>query len=785
MIDLGILGRMELSRAGTEVPDAAALLSQPKPTALFVYLLLDKPGGLRRRDTLAAMLWPDSDQKRARGALSQTLYVIRRHLGPAVLVSRGSEDVGIAPDVVRCDALEFRRLLDAGSLEQALTLYGGELLPSFYVADTPAFEHWLETERAKLKRAAVGAAWVLADEAEAEGDVLTAGRWSRWAARVASHDEAELRRMMEMLDRLGDRSSAMAEFERYRKRLLAEMELHPESETSTLAARIAGAGKRGEGPRVPATPSLAVGVTEDVREVRDLRSRGGTVVRRMGGALVTLAVIAVLTVLGQIFSRPSAELVFGSEVPAVAVLPITGEPQLAEQVTRHLIDILQQAGFRTQGWLSVSRFVDSAGVVAEALGDRLGVEYLVDGSASLIGDRLDLSLSLVDARGGFVVWSETFIGSAADQLDFEVRAAQAIVDGVATREGQDPAAFRIRPYTRNARADSLYRAGESLALNSYNPVASRRVADTFRSAIEADPTFALAYVELAATLHLQSRVFWESEPREQMPEMLDLLLKAQQLDPELARIHSLKGWYYYGYDYDYEQALASHEQAIRLAPNQTMALMGYAFPLAALGMADSALAVMRRARELEPLNPLVGSTQCWIQYLANRIQNAIETCEIVTDSIDASFTVAHDIRDQATNILMARAGDTAGLAARLRVLEARPQQPVEERRLYLEVGDAGNAWEWATLGDTARALAILEEEKVQPHVRPLRIANGYSAAGQMDSAFVWLDRAIAARDPYVPEIAVRPEMESFRRDPRFSEYLRRLGLDTAGGKVRR
>lgn len=632
---------MELSGSGTEVSDPSALLSQPKPTALFVYLLLDRPGALQRRDKLAAMLWPESDQKRARGALSQTLYVIRRHLGADVLTTRGTEDVGIAAEEIRCDALDFQRLLSEGRREEALALYGGDLLPSFYLSDTPAFEHWLATEQAKVRRAARDAAWVLADTAESEGDVAGAGRWSRWAARIDPHDEAALRRMMEMLHRLDDRSGALAEFDRYRKRLLAEAEFEPESETSQLAARIASAGKRGEGPVVPARPRRATAGLGDGAGTRGLRPQHRTTSRRIGSAVVAIGLlVAAMAVLKRVFMTPSPEPASGAEV-------------------------------------------------------------------------------------------------------------------------------------RNPVADSLYRSALQLMSNSYNAVALQRAVDNLRDAIEADPGFPSAYVALAGALLQQSRLYWEVDPREQGTEALKLLIEAKNLAPDLPSTYTALGWYYYGFDRDYQKALRSHETAIHLAPQQALAYNGYAFPLIATGQVDSALAVVRTSRELDPMDPMVVSTECWIQYLANHLEDALRTCTFVTDSIDSAYEVALDIKNLVSTLLMVQDGDTAGLARKRRAFEADPSS-IGEQNLNFE---HGVAFYWATVGDTVRALATLQDEKTMPNVRPLRIAIGYATIGQMDTAFAWLDRAIELRDPLVPEITVRPVMVPFRKDPRFPEVLRMIGLD--------
>ena len=773
MIEFRILGRMELSGSGAGASEPSALLSQPKPTALFAFLLLDRPGAMQRRDRLAAMLWPESDQKRARGALSQTLYVIRRHLGPDVLVTRGTEDVGIAPDAVRCNALEFQHLLDAGERESALALYGGELLPAFYVSNAPGFEHWLATEQARLRRGARLAARALANAAEAAGDTAAAGRWSRWAARVDPLDEAALRRTMESLERMGDRSGALAEFEHYRKRLRAEADLEPESETSELAARIASAARRGEGPAVPARAPLApAGLAPDAGTSEPAAHRRARV-RRSGGAVVAFVLlVAAITLIARLLRASSPEPAAGSEVPAIAVVPLSGDSALSEQTTRGVIDWLQQAGLRTQGWLSVQRFIGAPDII-DVLRDVLGVEYVVQASVSPAEPGLVLAMSLIDTRNGVQVWSETVPGTLHDLSELEFRAASTVAATVADREGREPEHYRIARYTQNPVADSLYRSVLQRTSDTYNPDSLQRMTDDLRRAIDADPGFAPAYVELASALLQQTRNYWDVDPRDQRSEALELLDDARDIAPGLASTYTTLGWYYYGFGHDYEKSIRNHLTAIRKAPYQPLAWTGYAFPLIATGQVDSALAVVRHARELERMNPLVVSTQCWFEYLANRLEEALDTCTFLTEHIDSTYDVALDIENLVSTLLMVRHGDTAGLAQRRRQFEADPAS-VGEQDLNFE---HGRAFYWASVGDTARALAILDEEKAIPGIRALRIANGYATVGMLDSAFVWLDRAIEQQDPFLPEITVRPVMEPFRRDPRYPDVLRRLGLD--------
>ncbi|HSJ07843.1 MAG TPA: hypothetical protein VK936_14155, partial [Longimicrobiales bacterium] len=94
MLHLRTFGALDIRTSGTARADS--LLAQPRSLALLVYLLLARPRGFVRRDTLCAMFWPDADDEHARGALSQALSRIRRTAGPGVLELRGREEVAVA-----------------------------------------------------------------------------------------------------------------------------------------------------------------------------------------------------------------------------------------------------------------------------------------------------------------------------------------------------------------------------------------------------------------------------------------------------------------------------------------------------------------------------------------------------------------------------------------------------------------------------------------------------------------------------------------------------------------
>ena len=234
-IEFRTLGSLDLT--GEDGNRLLSVISQPKRVALLAYLAVGG-GGFKRRDTLIGVFWPELDQDRARHALRQATYVLRGALGPEVIVSRGDDELGVAEEKLWCDAIAFEAAAAAGSSERALSLYAGELLPGFFVSGTGTFDAWLEGERDRLRRQAAEEAWSLAAEGEAAGNVVGASHWARRAVDLSPFDEAALCRLLELLDRAGDRAGAIQVFDHFARRLKSEYQTEPAPETVALMTQI-------------------------------------------------------------------------------------------------------------------------------------------------------------------------------------------------------------------------------------------------------------------------------------------------------------------------------------------------------------------------------------------------------------------------------------------------------------------------------------------------------------------------------------------------------------------
>lgn len=250
MIEFRTLGTLDLrdpSNGGL-----AEVLSRRKLVALLAHLALARPRGFRPRDALVAFFWPESGQTRARRALNQALYELRRALGDDVIVSRGVEEVGLDRGRIRCDAEAFEEALDRADRAAALDLYAGDLLAAFSLPGCPEFEAWLDERREDLRQRALQAATERAGELTAAGNRVEAVYWLRRALRWEPYDEELLGGLLEHLLALGDRTGALREYGAFTDRLREDLGVDPDPETRALvvgerAARI----RNGDGARWP------------------------------------------------------------------------------------------------------------------------------------------------------------------------------------------------------------------------------------------------------------------------------------------------------------------------------------------------------------------------------------------------------------------------------------------------------------------------------------------------------------------------------------------------------
>jgi DNA-binding SARP family transcriptional activator len=335
MITLRTLGAIGLATDDGRALDG--LLRQPKRFAVLAYLACPRPGTWHRRDTLMAMFWPELDSQRARGALRNALYVIRQQVGAEVVRTRGDDEVSLDPEVLQCDAGEFRDRLEADRVEDALALWQGEFLPGLFIPDAAEFEHWLDAERRGVREAG---AMVLARASltrETAGDLGGAASLHARLVDLDPADEGATRRLITLLDRLGQRSKAEAAFDRLRAVLRSEYDAEPSAETVRCMADL-------RARPAPAAPARDTALVAQAR----VQEQPPSAERPVPGAAPRrwpwwAAAAALLLVPLALWLRPAR--IAGSVPSTIVVLPMenrTGNPAYADIATALSDDIAER-----------------------------------------------------------------------------------------------------------------------------------------------------------------------------------------------------------------------------------------------------------------------------------------------------------------------------------------------------------------------------------------------------------------------------------------------------------
>src|SRR3954464_8694685 len=138
MFVLELLGRFSLRADTGSVPLAAR---QTRPLGLLAVLALGSPRGLSRH-RIEAFLWPDSSADRARHALDQAVYTVRRALGSDVIVTTGQE-LRLNSERVRVDVWTFDDALAVGDSAAVVGIYKGRLLDGFHFGESHELEAWI------------------------------------------------------------------------------------------------------------------------------------------------------------------------------------------------------------------------------------------------------------------------------------------------------------------------------------------------------------------------------------------------------------------------------------------------------------------------------------------------------------------------------------------------------------------------------------------------------------------------------------------------------------------
>jgi TolB-like protein/Tfp pilus assembly protein PilF len=497
--------------------------------------------------------------------------------------------------------------------------------------------------------------------------------------------------------------------------------------------------------------------------------------RNSVGWVAALALVAILAAGAAYYFTAHRAVTKTAAIPekSIAVLPMvnsTGDPAneyfsdgMSEEFISSLsrLQELKVIG-RTSSFQFKGKTDDS-----KAIGEKLGVYYLLEGSVRKSADRVRIAVALIKSGDGANVWSETYDRKLKDIFAVQSEIADAVAKELKVallgNNGQTvQLATAATPSNQNVEAYNALLQGNFYSARQ-TAEDLRKAIGYYEEAIRLDPRYALAYAKLAPAASNLAYTFVSvatKERQEAIAKARASAKRALELDPNLADAHSAQGGVLQLVDFNFAGAEAEYRGALELAPQNVGVIGNLANLLATLDRFDEAVALEKRAIALDPL----------------RSQSHVNL---------AGYLIALARYDEAE-------------AALRKAIELQPQSGTNYTSLaMIQIlrGNAGAALEvakketdpfWRTYALALAHFANGDRPEADAALKKLidddaddagsQIATVYALRKEPEKMFEWLEHAWTTHDAGLIELLTNPFLRAYKDDPRFIAFAQKIGV---------
>jgi TolB-like protein/Tfp pilus assembly protein PilF len=451
-------------------------------------------------------------------------------------------------------------------------------------------------------------------------------------------------------------------------------------------------------------------------------------------------------------------------LPFADLSPGKDQEYFSDGLTEELITSLSRIqGLRVAARTSSFQFKGRNADVRE-VGRKLDVGAVLEGSVRRSGNRLRVTAQLSSAKDGYQLWSDSYDRDLADVFAVQEEIARAIVSALRVRLGGGPDSSLATQPTRNLEAYDLYLKGR-FAWNQRTGAALKEAVRYLEQAVARDSSFARAWAALADA-YILVVPYAGLSPTETWPKAKAAAQRALLLDSNSAEAYTSLAYGSMLYEWNWRAAEENFGKAIAANPNYATGHHWYADFLAGRGRLDESLEQIRRAHELDPLSRVIGSELGWVHYLRHETREARAQVQRTLE-LDHNYAHLHFM----LGLTQIQAGDYGEAIASFR-------HAIELGDHYPQT-DASLANAYARYGNPAAALRVLEglrKRSAQEYIPPFAYALIYAGLGDVTKGVDWLLKGVAQRDIFMPENFYDPMLDPLRKDPRFGQVEKALGL---------
>ncbi len=396
------------------------------------------------------------------------------------------------------------------------------------------------------------------------------------------------------------------------------------------------------------------------------------------------------------------------------------------------------------------------------IGQELRVESVLEGSLRKLGERVRATVQLVSVASGNALWADKFDERFTDIFTVEDAIAERVAEALALKLSLEEKHLLAKHYTEDVEAYQVYLRGRYYA-NKFTLEDFHKAIESFNRALDLDPDYALAYAGIAEAYWIAADLYLN--PKEAVKKAQEAAIKAVEADDSLAAAHAFVAATKMSYDWNWVEAENAFKRAIELNPGFAPAHHWYGWYQIVMGRHDDSIASMERAKQLDPfslgINWFLGTAYGLAGRYDEALEKALDLIDLAPNFWGGHWMAGYCYTGKGEYPKAIVAYQKAG------VLDASPMIKGAMAHCYA-------LWEKT---DEARAvLNELKELEKQSYVPPFYIALIYSALGENDEAFAYLEKAYDLHDSSLPLIKVDERLGRLRSDPRLKDLIVRIGL---------
>ena len=355
-------------------------------------------------------------------------------------------------------------------------------------------------------------------------------------------------------------------------------------------------------------PASARELMDELEACRARLENAGS--RKRSTVAAVAALLVAVTVAGYVALRPGSEPVSPAPpVKSVAVLPFVSLSE--DQANSYFADGVQDeiltslakiADLKVTSRTSVMQFRNAENRSVQEIAQQLGVAHVLQGTVRRSGDRVRVTVQLIDARDDRHVWAESYEKTISDALTMQGELAKEIAGALHATLSPEEKATVERKLTDNAEAYVLYLKARQLEYNPDTGLEDYKAAvQLYEQAVELDPAFAVARARLAS---VAARIYHFYEPTEAWKQRAAAeIQESLRLQPNLGEGHFARGLFLYWLERDYGRAVQELRIAQTLMPNNTEVGTILGAIARREGRWEEAVATFRRMEATDPQNP--------------------------------------------------------------------------------------------------------------------------------------------------------------------------------------